>query len=73
METKDGVLLKTFISSMSNDIRFFANGALTEAEIGYLAEYEVGRLDFDNAWQMHKSLAYFARKAVENYLWQRNQ
>ena len=68
MNTRDRALVDSFVSSISDSIRIYANGRLTEAEIKYLAEYEVNRLDFNNEWQMHKGLAYFARKAVDNYL-----
>ena len=53
---------------MSESIRSFSNGRLSESEIKYIAEYEVNRLDFENEWQMHKGLGYFAKKAVDNYI-----
>ena len=33
-----------------------------------MAEYVVNRLDFNNDWQMHKGLGYFAMNAVNRYL-----
>ena len=29
---------------------------------------EKNRLDFENEWQMHKGIGYFAKKAVDNFL-----
>lgn len=61
-------LVDSFVESMEKSIRFFAKGRIPEPELKYLAEYEVNRLDFENEWQMHKGLGYFARKSVERYL-----
>ncbi|MCQ2498617.1 MAG: hypothetical protein MJ133_06490 [Lachnospiraceae bacterium] len=68
MNTRNKVLVESFVNSITESIRVYSNGRLSEAEIKYLAEYEVNRLDFDNEWQMHKGLSYFAKKAVENFL-----
>ena len=65
---RDRKLVDSFVESMEESILFFSGGRLSEMEIKYLAEYEVNRLDFDNAWQMHKGIGYFAKKAVENFL-----
>lgn len=61
-------LVDSFVESMKESIIFYAKDRLSETEIMYLAEYEVNRLDFENEWQMHKGIGYFARKAVDNYL-----
>lgn len=57
-----------FLESTQESVRLFANGRLSEAEIRNLAKSIVNRLDFDNEWQMHKGLGYFAKRAVERYL-----
>lgn len=61
-------LVDSFVASMEESIRSCAGGRLSEIEIKYLAEYTVNRLDFDNEWQMHKGIGYFAKKAVENFI-----
>lgn len=61
-------LVDQFVESMKTNLRFFADGKLSDQEIGYLAEYTVNRLDFNDKWQMHKGLGYYARHAVERYL-----
>jgi hypothetical protein len=66
--TRDFKLVESFVNSMKESIRFFSEGNLSEEEIKYLAEYEVNRLDFENEWQMHKGIGYFAKKAVREYL-----
>lgn len=66
-EGRNKELVDSFVESMKTSIRFYANKKLSETEITYLAEYTVNRLDFDNEWQMHKGIGYFARKAVERY------
>lgn len=68
MNTRDRILVESFVSSMEESIRIFSNGKLSESEIKYLAEHEVNRLDFDNEWQMHKGIGYFAKRAVDKYL-----
>lgn len=60
-------LVESFVKSMEDCIRNYSNGRLSEIEIKYLAEYEVNRLDFENEWQMHKGIGYFAKKVVDNY------
>ena len=65
-------LVNSFVESMKKSIRYFAKDRLSDAEIEFLAEFEVNRLDFENEWQMHKGIGYFARKAVDNYLKQKN-
>lgn len=72
MNTRDRVLVESFVNSMEESIRSFSNDRLSDSEVKYLAEYEVNRLDFNNEWQMHKGLGYFAKKAVENYLSSQN-
>ena len=64
-------LVNSFVASMEKSMRFYAKNRLSESEIKYLAEFEVNRLDFENEWQMHKGIGYFARKSVENYLKQK--
>ena len=71
MNTSDRKLVESFVCSMEESIRIFSNGRLSDSEIKYLSEYEVNRLDFDNKWQMHKGIGYFAKKAIENYLQRR--
>lgn len=61
-------LVESFVRSMEKSIAFYAKGRLSDSEIKYLAEFEVNRLDFENEWQMHKGIGYFARKAVDGYL-----
>lgn len=68
MNTRNRQLVESFVASMEESIRVFSNGRLSDAEVKYLAEYEVNRLDFDNEWQMHKGIGFFAKKAIENYL-----
>jgi len=68
MNTRDRILVDSFVTSMEESIRFFSNGRLSEADIRFLAEYEVNRLDFDNEWQMHKGIGYFAKRAVDKFL-----
>ena len=70
MNTRSRLLVESFVESMIISIRTFSNGRLSESEIKYLAEFEVNRLDFNNEWQMHKGIGYFAKKAVESYLHQ---
>ena len=68
MNTRNKVLVESFINSMIESIRIFCSGKLSETEIKYLAEQEVNRLDFDNKWQMHKGIGYYAKRVVESYL-----
>ena len=68
MNTSDRKLVESFVASMEECIRIFSNGRLSDAEIKFLAECEVNRLDFANDWQMHKGIGFFAKKAIENYL-----
>lgn len=68
MNTRNRQLVESFVTSMEESIRVFSNGRLSDTEVKYLAEYEVNRLDFDNEWQMHKGIGFFAKKAIENYL-----
>lgn len=72
MNTRNKSLVESFVKSMEESIRRFANGRLSDSEVKYLAEYQVNRLDFNNSWQMHKGLGYFARAAVNNYLSSKN-
>lgn len=65
---RDRRLVESFVKTMSEGIRFYSNGMLSECEIKYLAEYEVNRLDFQNKWQMHKGIGYFAKRAVKRFL-----
>lgn len=64
---RDRILVNSFVKSMEECIRYYANEEIPEKDIKYLAEYEVNRLDFENEWQMHKGLGYFARGAVKYY------
>ena len=57
---------------MTECIGYYSNGKLSESDIRYLAEYEVNRLDFQNEWQMHKGVGYFAKKAVDNFIANKN-
>lgn len=66
--SRDKNLVETFVNSMIESIRSFAGDKLSEEEIKYLAEREVNRLDFNNEWQMHKGLGYFAKRAVNTIL-----
>lgn len=68
MNFRDKELVESFVASMEESIRAFSNGRLSDAEVKYLSEYVVNRLDFNNEWQMHKGIGYFAKKAVDNYL-----
>ena len=54
---------------MAESIRFFAKDRIPEDDIKTMAEYEVNRLDFNNDWQMHKGLGYFAMNAVNRYFY----
>lgn len=64
---RNTILVNTFVKSMEESVRFYADGEISEYDIKYLAEYTVNRLDFANEWQMHKGLGYFAKKAVANF------
>jgi hypothetical protein len=66
--TRDFKLVESFVNSMKESICFFSEGKLSEDEVKYLAEYLVNRLDFENEWQMHKGIGYFAKIAVREYL-----
>lgn len=66
--TRDRETVESFVESMMESIRFFAKGRIPEDNIKDMAEYEVNRLDFNNEWQMHKGLGYFAMNAVNRYL-----
>lgn len=66
--TRDRETVEAFVESMTESIRFFSKGRISEDEIKNMAEYEVNRLDFNNDWQMHKGLGYFAMNAVNRYL-----
>lgn len=68
MNTRDRELVESFVASMEESIRMFSNGRLSESEIKYLSEYEVKRLDFNNEWQMHRGIGFWAKKAIDNYL-----
>ena len=65
---RNRTLVDSFVKSMTESIRYYSNGRLSENDMKYLAEYEVNRLDFENEWQMHKGIGYFAKKAVDNFL-----
>lgn len=72
METiRSKKVVDSFVSSMADCIRFYAKSRIPEDEIRYMSEYEVNRLDFNDDWQMHKGLGYFARNAVNRYLSQK--
>ncbi len=72
METvRSKKVVDLFVSSMVECIRFYAKGKIPESEIQYMSEYEVNRLDFNDDWQMHKRIGYFARNAVNRYLKQK--
>jgi len=68
MNTQENDLYESFVATMIECIREYSNGRLSETVISVLAAQEVRRLDFNNAWQMHKGLGYFAKKTVDNYL-----
>lgn len=61
-------LVDSFVESTKESLRYFAGGRLSDEEIDFLAEYTVNRLDFNNEWQMHKGIGYFARQAAEDWL-----
>lgn len=61
-------LVNSFVDSAKESIYFYSDGRLSEGEIDYLAEYVVNRLDFNNEWQMHKGIGYFARQVVDEFL-----
>lgn len=61
-------LVNSFVQTMTECIKYYADGRISDDDIKYLAEYEVNRLDFENEWQMHKGIGYFAKKAVDNFL-----
>lgn len=65
---RDRETVESFVQTMQESIRYFAQGRIPESEIQNMAEYEVNRLDFNNDWQMHKGIGYFAMRAVDNYL-----
>ena len=66
---RDKETVEAFVKSMTESIRFFAKDRIPEEDIKHMAEYEVNRLDFNNDWQMHKGLGYFAMNAVNRYLY----
>lgn len=61
------VLIDSFVKSMEDSIRLYANDTISDETIKSLAKSEVNQLDFENEWQMHKGIGYFAKKAVDNY------
>lgn len=65
---RDRETVDAFVKSMVESIRYFAKGRIPEQEVQNMAEYEVNRLDFNNEWQMHKGIGYFAMKAVNEHL-----
>lgn len=72
METiRSKKVVDSFVSNMAECIWFYAKGRIPESEMRYMSEYEVNRLDFNDDWQMHKGLGYFARNAVNRYLEQK--
>ena len=64
---RDKETVEAFVKSMTESIRFFAKDRIPEEDIKNMAEYDVNRLDFNNDWQMHKGLGYFAMNAVNRY------
>lgn len=66
---RDKDTVEAFVKSMAESIRFFAKDSIPEDDIKTMAEYEVNRLDFNNDWQMHKGLGYFAMNAVNRYFY----
>ena len=60
-------LVDSFVDSMFDSIKYFSAGRIPESEIRCMAEKEVNRMDFNNEWQMHKGVGYFAKMAVERY------
>lgn len=65
---RDKETVDSFVRSMEESIKFFSKDRMVEDEIHIMAERLVNELDFDNEWQMHKGLGYFAMKAVNKYL-----
>ena len=65
---RDQALVDQFVKSMGEAIRYFSKGRISDNIIKFMAEYEVNRLDFNNDFQMHKGVGYFAKMAVERYL-----
>ena len=65
---RDKETVNSFVESMIESMKFFAKGRISEREIRRIAEYKVNRLDFNNEWQMHKGIGYFAMLAVNEYL-----
>ena len=61
---RNRTLVESFVKSMEESIRFYSNGRLSDSDIRYLSEYEVNRLDFENEWQMHKGIGFFAKKLL---------
>lgn len=66
------LLVDSWVQSMTESIRLYSNGRLSEAEIKYLAEYTVSRLDFENEEQMSKGIHYFAEIAVDDFILRSN-
>ncbi|MDD3141770.1 MAG: hypothetical protein PHX08_22785 [Lachnospiraceae bacterium] len=66
--SRDKDTVNSFVESMIESMKFFAKGRIPEDEIRNIAEYKVNRLDFNNEWQMHKGIGYFAMMAVNEYL-----
>ena len=66
------LLVDSWVQSMTESIRLYSNGRLSEAEIKYLAEYTVSRLDFENEEQMSKGINCFAETAVDDFILRSN-
>ena len=54
-------LVDSFVSSMVDSINYFAQGRIPQSDVLLIAEREVSRMDFNNEWQMHKGVSYFAK------------
>ena len=62
------LLVDSWVQSMTESIRLYSNGRLSEDKLKYLAEYTVNRLDFENEEQMSKGIHCFAETAVDDFI-----
>lgn len=65
---RNKTMIDSFTETMIESIRFFSRGNIPESDIRSIAVSEVAKLDFNNEWQMHKGVGYFAKNAVKRYL-----
>ena len=67
MAVRDTEIVSAFVDRMAEGMIYFSKGRIPKQKIQDMAAFEVSKLDFNNEWQMHKGIGYFAMQAVNRY------